>query len=95
MLFKQFLPPDADQLDMEILDQIAFNIYQSLPDVLDKFIVMSVFELHNTKKETASLLGVSYDTVWARIHYIRGQIDPKYRLPNRLLKVSKENLVKF
>lgn len=87
MLFKQFLPPDYDNLDEMVLEALAFNIYERVPSIVDKFIIMSIFELHNSREDTARLLGVHYKTVWQRVHAIRKQLNPDYVLPKSCGKV--------
>ena len=72
------LPPDPTPEEIKILAFGRALIYQKLPDPIDKFIVVYVFELGQDRQDAAMALGITYKAVWERIKRIRVKLAMHY-----------------
>ncbi len=50
------------------------EIYQLLPDPIDKFLVCYIFEAKYTRKQAEKALGLSKTTIWSRLKRITATI---------------------
>jgi hypothetical protein len=69
-----FLPPDPTPEEYQVLSYALCDIYQRIPDPVDKFILAFVFELHYTQRMAAISLGLSDGYISQRIDKIRKRL---------------------
>lgn len=69
-----FLPPDATPEEYQVLSYALCDIYQRVPDPVDKFLLAFVFELHYTQRMAAISLGLTDGYVSQRIAKIRQRL---------------------
>lgn len=79
-----FIEPDDGWTNDEklIIRQLAISVYSSLPDVLDKFIVMACLQNEYNQEDVASMVGISQEAISKRIQNIK-------TVSKELLKVGK------
>jgi hypothetical protein len=72
------LPSDPTRDDSRILNALAVSVYQKIRDPKDKFIMAMIFDLGYPKEDTARALGVTYETVYARVLKIESTLKRHY-----------------
>lgn len=77
------LPPDYTPEEYELYmflttgnddSMDTTNIYQLLPDPVDKFLVCYIFEAKNTRTQAEKALGLSKATIWSKLKKIRANL---------------------
>lgn len=95
MLFREFIPRDANKDMLDFLEIMAVNVYAKLDDPIDKFILMAVYEIGYPREDVASSLGISYTSIYKRLEKIKTLLDVKYAHSKSLkIRTGKSNAYK-
>lgn len=84
MLFREFLPKDVTETELELLEMVAVNVYTKLENPVDKYILAMIYDIGYPHGQVAESLGISRQALYYRIENIKKILNSNYEQPHSI-----------